>query len=124
MLRCFPNGDGQFLRVAKNNYNLHSAKILPGDAILAPVSAANIDPIIFANPRLFDIHRSNSEKHVAFGVGRHRCIGALLAKIWMRTVLGALLERLPNLRLAVDVSTIHFGSNPLIYLMQSLPVRY
>src|SRR5262245_6429953 len=113
MLRCFPNGDGQFLRVAKNDCNLHSAKVLAGDALLAPVSAANTDPAIFANPRLFDIHRSNSNKHAAFGVGRHRCIGAMLAQIWMRTVLSALLERLPNLRLAVDPSTIRFGSNPL-----------
>jgi hypothetical protein len=47
-----------------------------------------------------------------------------LAKVWMRTVLAALLDRLPSLRLAVGAETIGFGSNPLIYLMESLPVRY
>jgi cytochrome P450 len=124
MLRCFPNGDGQFLRIAKHDCDLHSVRISRGDAILAPVSAANTDPAVFTNPRQFDVHRSNSNRHVAFGIGRHRCIGAILAGVWMRTVLGALLERLPNLRLAVDAKTVSFGSNPLIYLMERLPVRY
>lgn len=124
MLRCFPNGDGQFLRVAKDHYELQSVEILRGDAVLAPVSAANTDPAVFSNPRHFDIHRPNSNKHVAFGIGRHRCIGDILAKVWMRTVLAALLDRLPSLRLAVGAETIGFGSNPLIYLMESLPVRY
>jgi pentalenic acid synthase len=124
MLRCYPNGDGQFLRVAKDHYELRSVKILRGDAILAPVSAANTDPTVFINPRQFNVRRSNSNKHVAFGVGRHRCIGAVLAKVWMRTVLAVLLDRVPNLRLAADADTIGFGSNPLIYLMERLPVRY
>jgi cytochrome P450 len=124
MLRCFPNGDGQFLRVAKDHYELQSVEILRGDAVLAPVSAANTDPAVFSNPRHFDIHRPNSNKHVAFGIGRHRCIGDILAKVWVRTVLAALLDRLPSLRLAVGAETIGFGSNPLIYLMESLPVRY
>jgi cytochrome P450 len=123
MLRCHPNGDGQFLRVAKDGRELHAVKILRGDAVLAPVSAANIDPAVFVNPRHFNVHRSNSNKHVAFGIGRHRCIGAALAEVWMRTVLTALLDRLPTLRLAVDAETIGFGSNPLIYIMERLPVR-
>jgi cytochrome P450 len=123
MLRCHPNGDGQFLRVAMDHCELHSVKISRGDAILAPVSAANTDPEIFANPRCFDIHRSNSNKHIAFGIGRHRCIGAVLAKVWMQTVLAVLLDRLPKLRLAVPAETIGFGSNPLIYLMEQLPVQ-
>jgi cytochrome P450 len=124
MLRCYPNGDGQFLRVAKDDYELHSVKISRGDAVLAPVSAANTDPAVFSNPRHFDIHRPNSNKHVAFGIGRHRCIGDVLAKVWMQTVLAALLDRLPSLRLAVGAETIGFGSNPLIYLIERLPVRY
>jgi cytochrome P450 len=123
MLRCYPNGDGQFLRVARDHCELHSVKILRGDAILAPVSAANTDPAIFADPRRFDVHRLNNNKHIAFGIGRHRCIGAVLAEVWMRTVLAVLLDRLPKLRLAVAAETIRFGSNPLIYLMQQLPVR-
>jgi cytochrome P450 len=123
MLRCYPNGDGQFLRVARDHCELHSVKILRGDAILAPVSAANTDPAIFANPRRFDVHRLDSNKHIAFGIGRHRCIGAVLAEVWMRTVLAVLLDRLPKLRLAVAAETISFGPNPLIYLMERLPVQ-
>ena len=103
------------VRPKKNSpCELHSVRISRGDAILAPVSAAN----------RFDIHRSNSNKHIAFGIGRHRCIGAVLAKVWMQTVLAALLDRFPSLRLAVAPESIGFGSNPLIYLMERLPVRY
>jgi cytochrome P450 len=123
MLRCFPNGDGQFLRVAKDDCELSSARILRGESVLAPVSAANVDPEVFAKPRSFNICRINSSRHIAFGIGRHRCIGATLAVVWMQTVLSALLDRVPTLRLSTNRNDISFGSNPLIYLIEKLPVQ-
>jgi cytochrome P450 len=123
MLRCFPNGDGQFLRVAKDDCELSSIRILRGESVLAPVSAANVDPEVFTKPRDFNIFRINSSRHVAFGIGRHRCIGATLAVVWMQTVFTALLERVPTLRLSTNPNNISFGLNPLIYCIEKLPVQ-
>jgi cytochrome P450 len=124
MLRCYPNGDGQFLRVALSDVILSGVKISQGDIVLAPVSAANVDPDVFPDPRRFDVRRSNSDKHVAFGVGRHHCIGSFLVAVWMRAALEALLDRLPSLRLAVPPEAIQYQSVPLINTMDQLPVIY
>jgi cytochrome P450 len=123
MLRCFPNGDGQFLRLAEEDIELCGVKISRGEAVLAPFSAANVDPSVFVDPRSFDIFRPDSDKHIAFGVGRHRCLGANLAELWMRTTLHAIVERFPNLRLAVDSKEVNFGAHPLIYKLEELRVR-
>jgi cytochrome P450 len=124
MLRCYPNGDGIFLRIAMKNIVLSGVEIRRGDAVLAPVSAANVDPAVFPNPRRYDARRQNSNKHVAFSVGRHQCIGLLLAKVWMRTALETLLDRLPSLRLAVAPTSITYRPVQLISIMERLPVTY
>jgi cytochrome P450 len=124
MLRCYPNGDGIFLRIAMKNIVLRGVEIRRGDAVLAPVAAANVDPAVFPEPRRYDARRHNSNKHVAFNVGRHRCIGSLLAKVWMRTALETLLDRLPSLRLAVAPTSITYRPVRLISIMERLPVTY
>jgi cytochrome P450 len=124
MLRCYPNGDGQFLRIAMADVVLSGVRIRRGDAVLAPAPAANTDPEIFTEPRRFDVRRPNSNKHVAFGIGRHRCLGSSLVETWMRTVLTVLLDRLPSLRLAATPETIRYVPHPLINIMESLPVMY
>lgn len=124
MLRCYPNGDGQFLRIAMENVVLSGVQIRRGDAVLAPAPAANVDPEAFPDPRRFDVHRPNSDKHIAFGIGKHRCLGSFLVAVWMRTALAVLLDRLPSLRLAVDPGMIKYRPIPLINIMERLPVIY
>jgi cytochrome P450 len=124
MLRCYPNGDGIFLRIAMKNIELSGVEIRRGDAVLAPVSAANVDPAVFPEPRRYDARRQNSNKHIAFSVGRHRCIGSLFAKVWMRTALETLLDRLPSLRLAVAPESVTYRPVRLISIMEQLPVLY
>jgi len=71
-----------------------------GDALLLFLGAANRDPACFAEPDRFDIARSGPARHVAFGYGAHFCLGAALARVEMRAVLGVLLERFDELALA------------------------
>jgi cytochrome P450 len=122
MLRCFPNGDGQFLRIAVDDTSLSDKKISKGEAVLAPVAAANMDPSVFPDPRRYDVYRSNSKKHLAFGAGPHRCLGASLVKVWMQTALAALVDRLPSLRLAVDASSVPYRNTSLRNVLGQLPV--
>jgi cytochrome P450 len=122
MLRCFPNGDGQFLRIAMEDVVLQNVKICKGDVVLAPAAAANADPAVFPDPRRFDIRRPNSKKNVAFAVGRHHCLGWAVSKTWMLTALTALLDRLPSLHLATKPEDVTYRHMPLISIMESLPV--
>jgi len=65
------------------------------------LNAANRDPEHFADPDTFDIERQNN-KHIAFGMGIHFCVGAGLARTEAQEVFKAILARLPNVRLVSD----------------------
>jgi hypothetical protein len=56
------------------------------------LGAANRDPARFASPDSFDISRDCSN-HIAFGRGRHLCLGRLLAMLETTTLLRVLLQR-------------------------------
>jgi hypothetical protein len=59
--------------------------------------SANRDSETFADGDQFDIRRPNASQHLAFGWGRHHCIGSDLARLEMRVVLEELTNRLPQL---------------------------
>jgi len=73
------------------------------------LGAANRDPERFEDPGRFDIHRTNVRDHVAFGSGRHFCLGAPLARLEIGTAIAALLERFPNLALDPERPTVLTG---------------
>jgi cytochrome P450 len=72
-----------------------------GAGVMVALSSANRDEAKYPDPARFDIHRG-ADDHVAFGFGRHFCVGVHLARFETRIALGALFDRLPNLRLAPD----------------------
>lgn len=71
---------------------------VPEGAMLSVVlGSANRDERHYDDPDRFDIHRRNDD-HLAFGFGPHFCAGSHLARLEARIAVGALLDRLPNLR--------------------------
>jgi cytochrome P450 len=67
--------------------------------VAALIGSANRDERRFADPDRFDLDR-DAQAHLAFGFGRHFCLGASLARLEARVALEALAPHLPRLRCA------------------------
>ena len=70
-----------------------------GQAIHCGLAAANRDPEMFSEPHKFQITRQPN-RHLAFGLGPHYCIGALLGRLEAKIAFSELFKRFPKLRLA------------------------
>ncbi|MGW0246241.1 cytochrome P450 [Nocardia goodfellowii] len=96
-LRWMPT-DPMFSRYVTQDTELHGVQLPAGAVLHLCVGAANRDPDRWENPDDFDITR-RLRPSFAFGGGAHACLGMHVAKAEMLTGVGALLDRLPNLRL-------------------------
>ncbi len=84
-------------RTATLDTVLGDQTITEGDKVLMYYGAANRDPSVFANPDVFDIHRSNAKNHLAFGIGPHVCLGQRVANMQLEVVYRQILARFPNI---------------------------
>jgi cytochrome P450 len=85
-------------RILTADMEIGGTTLRAGQMVLLLLAAANRDPEQFPDPDRLDVGRANN-KHVAFGLGSHFCLGAPLARMEGRLVFEALLQRAPNLRL-------------------------
>jgi cytochrome P450 len=98
---------------------VHGQTMADGDKIWLLWAAGNRDPRQFDHPDEFDLDRRNN-RHLAFGEGIHRCVGAPLAQTEMRVAAEQVLRRIPGFRVADDAEvTFAGGQNRLV---TSLPV--
>jgi cytochrome P450 len=98
-------------------------EIPAGSKLLLVLGSANHDPEVFANSEAFDITRTDANRHLSFGFGKHYCLGATLAKLEVAVVLRELTERFPNLQL-VPNQPIEFHPNISFRGPRQLLVRY
>jgi cytochrome P450 len=84
-------------RTCTRQVELDGTTIPEGSDVLLEIGAANHDPSTWPEPERFDIFRP-SKQHLAFGFGRHRCLGVYLARMELRVMLEATLDSFPNLR--------------------------
>jgi len=94
-----------------------------GAQLLLNVGSANHDRTVFTNAEEFDIHREPSElaKHIAFGGGRHFCLGASLARMEANIALHQLVERVSTIDVDLDRAKRMYSANVRGY--SSLPVK-
>jgi cytochrome P450 len=92
-LRYEPTGPHVARWVARD-FEAYGMTVPAGSAMLLLFGAANRDPRRFANPDVFDIHRTSN--HLTFGKGMHYCLGANLARLEGRVALDELLNRWPE----------------------------
>ncbi len=80
-----------------------------GDRVIVPLASADRDPAAFPDAGTFIVDRFPN-RHLAFGVGPHRCIGSHLARLEMRIALEEWHRRIPDYRLIGDgPSTLRVG---------------
>ncbi|MDN8587595.1 cytochrome P450 [Chryseobacterium mucoviscidosis] len=79
-------------RMVKKDNNLLGIDLKKGDAIVAWMSAANVDERVFEDPFTFNIHRSNNNKQISFGYGTHFCLGAPLARLEAKIALSTFIQ--------------------------------
>jgi cytochrome P450 len=93
-----------------------------GDTVIPVLASANADPARFPEPQRLDVGRSPNP-HVAFGTGRHFCLGAQLARVEAQVVTAKLFTRFPNLSLAVPPAALRYRRGFGIRALTALPVR-
>lgn len=84
-----------------------------GELLTLNLAAANRDPSRFSEPDVYDITRTNANRHVAFGKGIHLCLGAPLARVEGQVAVETLLRRYPDLRLAVPAGELAWSGGVL-----------
>ncbi|MGH3439847.1 MAG: cytochrome P450 [Sciscionella sp.] len=122
-------------RETREAVKLSGGTLPKGALVFLLIGAANRDPARFRAPDTFDMFREDAEadrafagaaQHLAFGAGRHFCVGASLAHMEVTTALRSLFRRLPDLRFAPgcapqDVGVVTRG--PRKVLLDFTPVR-
>ncbi len=110
-----------FPRVARQDTEIAGIPIAAGDVVLCSLSGANRDQRLGPDPERFRPDRA-APAHLAFGHGIHRCVGAELARMELRTAYPALVRRFPRMRLNVPPEALDFRETSIVYGVESLPV--
>ena len=111
-----------WFRFAVEDVPLGDAVIPAGSVVAVNLAAANRDPRRFADPDRFDVTRADADQHLGFSHGPHFCFGAPLARAEGEIGIGELLERLPDLRLAVPAEELTYRASPSMRILDRLPL--
>jgi len=87
-------------RTVTEETTVEGTRLRRGDRVLLMYGSANRDHRRYPEPDTFDPLRTDRPPHVAFGYGRHRCLGEHLARLEMRVAAEEVLRRVPDYRLA------------------------
>ncbi|MFD9888160.1 cytochrome P450 [Amycolatopsis sp. NPDC059027] len=103
LLRYVPLGVAAiFPRYATEDVEVGGVLVRAGEPVLASVASANRDALQFDEPEVVRFDREPN-RHLGLGHGLHHCLGAQLARVELQEALGALVTKMPRLRLAGEV---------------------
>jgi cytochrome P450 PksS len=108
-------------RMTREDITIRSVTIPRGAVVLAVLGSANHDETQFPDPEALAIARVPN-RHLAFGVGSHFCLGAPLARLEAQIALTTLFRRFPDLRLTKAAETLRWRRGLLFRGLEPLPV--
>ena len=88
-------------RMVAKDTDFHGCPMKKDDWVLLPFPAANRDPLKFEDPDTFIVDRQEN-RHAAFGLGIHRCLGSNLARLELKVAIEEFVARFPRFELAGD----------------------
>jgi cytochrome P450 len=109
-------------RTVSEDVEFYGQQLKAGDRVMLMWAAANRDPAEFPDPGTIDIER-HPNRHMAFGVGLHRCLGSNLARTMFQVMIDEILNRLPDFELTVD-EVPRFDNAANVYAPTAFPVRF
>ena len=108
-------------RTTKCDTQIGDQKIGPNEKVSLWYGAANRDPEIFTNPDKFDVTRENAKKHLAFGYGRHLCLGKHTANMQLEVVYEKIFSRFPEME---QDGEMILTPNNFVNAIQDVPVKF
>jgi cytochrome P450 len=110
-------------RYAREDITIAGTTIPRGELVLAVLGSANRDANYFDNPDSLVVTRENN-KHLAFGLGTHYCLGAPLSRLEGQIAISTLIRRMPNLRLSIAPDQIRWRGGIILRGLEALPVSF
>ena len=107
-------------RLVAKDFEFHGCPMTEGDWVLLPFPAANRDPAIFSDADQVQLDRAEN-RHAAFGLGIHRCLGSHLARMELRVALEEWMKRYPDFELT-DPDAVTWSAGQ-VRGPRSVPVR-
>ena len=120
-LRIAGPGGGLYRRVTKDT-EFHGEQMSAGDKVLMMFWAASRDPKAFVDPEKIDIFREEN-RHMAFGLGPHRCLGSHHARMMFSTMMTAIFTRFPDFQVQYD-GVERFEDCGSVYAVRHLPITF
>jgi cholest-4-en-3-one 26-monooxygenase len=108
------------MRTAAVDMTLGGKEVKAGDLVVVWNLSANRDPRAFRNADQFDCQRRPNQ-HLGFALGKHFCLGAHLARLEMRVMLGYLLEHMQEIELNGKVER---SASNLFPGIKHMPIRF
>jgi cytochrome P450 len=112
-------GDG---RTVSEDMALGDTSLQEGQRLWLSWAMANRDPAVFADPDEVVLDRKGN-RHFSFGLGVHRCIGSNVARTVFKSMLLAVLDRMPDYQCIAE-ETVHYDSIGVIQGMRHLPATF
>ena len=108
-------------RIATEDLEIGDVTVPKGSAVLGMIISANRDEAVFDRPEELDLGRQPN-RHLSFAFGAHYCLGNQLARLEGRAAIRALVDRFPDMRLAVPEDELRYKPTQSLRGLRHLPL--
>jgi cytochrome P450 len=112
-------GDG---RTISEDVEVEGTRFKAGERLWISWAMANRDPSVFEAPNQVVLDRKGN-RHFSFGLGVHRCVGSNVARSVFKSMLTAVLDRMPDYKCDPE-GTVHYDTIGVIQGMRQLPATF